>query len=117
MLEEGNVYTKPGVKKNWVMGHFIDPKTPFHQKDFSLKWTKSKRGDSREQIGTCEAETLDILVYGKHKIDFPNLHKSVTLEKEGDYVYVGRNIAHTWETLEDSLIVTLRWPSVPEKTE
>ena len=117
-LEFGNLYTKPEVKQHWVIGHFIDPSTPFYEKNFSLKWSKLKKGESRtEPAFTAEAKTFDILVYGKHRVNFPDLNKSVLLNKEGDYVYFAPGVAHTWESLEDSLIVSLRWPSAPEQTE
>lgn len=115
LLEYGNLYTKPEVKKSWVIGHFIDQRTPFHEKNFSLKWTKSKKGEKRGHAGINPAKTLDILVYGKHRVNLVESGESVLLEKEGDYIYVGPGIAHTWETLEDSLIVTLRWPSTAER--
>ena len=38
---------------------------------------------------------------------------STTLEKEGDYAVWGPGIGHSWQAEEDSIVITVRWPSIP----
>jgi quercetin dioxygenase-like cupin family protein len=35
------------------------------------------------------------------------------LEKEGDYAVWGPGIDHSWKAEEDSILITVRWPSIP----
>jgi hypothetical protein len=51
-----------------------------------------------------------LLVSGKFRLDLSV--GSVTLEKQGDYVVWGPGIDHSWQAEEDSVVVTVRWPSV-----
>ncbi len=37
----------------------------------------------------------------------------VTLARQGDYAVWGPGIDHSWEALADSVVITVRWPSVP----
>ena len=41
-----------------------------------------------------------------------NVYGSATLTREGDYAVWGPAIDHTWEALDDSVVVSVRWPSV-----
>jgi quercetin dioxygenase-like cupin family protein len=38
---------------------------------------------------------------------------SHTLSRRGDYVVWGPGIEHTWHAEEDSIMLTVRWPSAP----
>jgi hypothetical protein len=42
-----------------------------------------------------------------------NVGWSTTLEKEGDYVVWGPGIDHCWQAEKDSIVITVRWPSIP----
>ena len=37
----------------------------------------------------------------------------VKLEKEGDFVIFDKGVDHSWKVLEDSTILSVRWPSLP----
>ncbi|MET9017469.1 signal peptidase I, partial [Streptomyces olivaceoviridis] len=39
--------------------------------------------------------------------------RSVLLEEQGDYVVWGRGVDHSWFAEEESVVLTVRWPSVP----
>jgi quercetin dioxygenase-like cupin family protein len=39
--------------------------------------------------------------------------RSVLLEKQGDYVVWGKGVDHSWYAEEESVVLTVRWPSVP----
>jgi len=44
---------------------------------------------------------------------FGAMRETVVLEQQGQYVLHGPGIPHKSEALEDSIILTIRWPSVP----
>jgi quercetin dioxygenase-like cupin family protein len=55
--------------------------------------------------------TLVLLVSGRHRVDLST--GVVVLQRPGDYVVWGPGIDHTWQTEEDSVVITVRWPSLP----
>jgi quercetin dioxygenase-like cupin family protein len=52
------------------------------------------------------------LIYGEFKIIFPLENREVVLSEEGDYVFFDSGVPHTWKTNKDTLLLTLRWPSL-----
>ncbi len=110
----GNFDKEALSHKGWILGHFVSPTLPLHNRNFEMKWGKHKKGESKTSIGVNErASTLSILIYGKVLLKFPSQSRESLLEEEGDYVFWGPGIPHKWEVLEDSLVLTVRWPSVP----
>lgn len=45
------------------------------------------------------------------RLEFPR--GDVVLAEQGDYVVWGRGVDHSWEAEEESVVLTVRWPSVP----
>jgi quercetin dioxygenase-like cupin family protein len=39
---------------------------------------------------------------------------SVRLERQGDYAVWGPGIDRSWKAEDDSVVITVRWPSLPE---
>ena len=115
-MEQGNLYTKPNGQRGWVMGYFMPESSPYHNEDFELQWAELKKGTKREHTKPAHktAKTLSILGRGKHRITFTETGEEILLEKEGDYVYFDAATEHSWEALEDSLIISVRWPSEPD---
>lgn len=111
---QGNINNPDTTKKKWFIGHFMD-EGPLKTENFELKWGKHKKGE-KDTGGTeyKKAKTVGILIYGKFKFDFPSGNKTITLSKEGDYCFYDSGIAHNWEVLEDCLILSIRWPSLPK---
>lgn len=54
---------------------------------------------------------LLVLISGRFRMEFPG--RSVLLEEQGDYVVWGQGVDHSWTAEDDSVVLTLRWPSVP----
>jgi len=52
------------------------------------------------------------LIYGKLSIKFPEQDQDIVLEKEGDYIYNEGRLHHILNVFEDSLLITIRWPSL-----
>jgi hypothetical protein len=53
---------------------------------------------------------VSVLVSGRFRIDLPD--RSVVLAEPGDYI-VFRGVNHTWQAEEASVVVSVRWPSLP----
>ncbi|HIH26378.1 signal peptidase I [Candidatus Woesearchaeota archaeon] len=111
---KGNFNEGNEKHRGWIIGHFIDEKSPFHSKDFEIKWGRYKKGDSKISIGkNLKSETLTIMIHGRLKIIFPEYKKTFILDKEGDYLFFPKNISHSWVAEEDCMIIGIRWPSIP----
>jgi hypothetical protein len=96
----------------WLLGHFRDPADPRHSEAVEVKWGVHPRGDQRAAWVRGEERTaLLVLVRGCFRMDFPE--RSVTLSEPGDYVLWGPGVDHSWYAAEDSVEMTVRWPSVP----
>ncbi|MFT3729483.1 MAG: hypothetical protein QM759_16795 [Terricaulis sp.] len=55
--------------------------------------------------------TLNILIRGHFVLLFPD--REVPLRREGDYVIFGPDVAHSFRSEEESLVLTVRWASTP----
>lgn len=110
----GNFNKETKEHRGWGIGFFMNPDSPFKIKEFEVKWGRHKKGEFKKDIGVNKiAKTISILVYGKVIVNFPKQNRKVVLEKEGDYAFWGPNIVHSWKVEKDALVVTIRWPSMP----
>ncbi|WP_406463880.1 signal peptidase I [Streptomyces sp. NBC_01622] len=112
----GNIYVGNAGKdapldSGWLLGHFKDADDPRHTDAVEVKWGIHPRGDERlEWVRGDERTALLVLVSGRFRVEFPE--RSVLLEKQGDYVVWGPGVDHSWFAEEESVLVTVRWPSV-----
>jgi hypothetical protein len=112
----GNVYVGSAVadapaNRGWLLGHFMPTDDVRHSGHVEIKWGVHPVGDQRAEWVTGETRTaLIVLVSGCFRIEFP--HRSVTLRNQGDYV-VFDGVDHSWYAEAESVIVGVRWPSVP----
>jgi hypothetical protein len=99
--------------KGWFVGGSVDEKLGLrHTYDVELKWSNHKAGEERPDWVTNEVRTaVAILISGKYEVMFRD--QSVTLAKQGDFVMWGKGHDHKGRALEDSLLLTVRWPSIP----
>ena len=95
----------------WLLGHFM-PAGVRHSTDVEVKWGVHLAGDARAQWVTGERRTaLLVLVAGRFHMRFPD--RTVRLAEQGDYVVWGPGVDHSWWAEEESVVLTVRWPSVP----
>lgn len=112
-IQTGNLNEEGRSYRSWVIGHFRDQHSPLFNEQFEVRWAKHAKGERKDPPKYNEtAKTITVLVSGKFKVTFPGLSQEVVLENEGDYVFHDANVLHGSEALEDSFIITLRWPSV-----
>ena len=97
----------------WMLGHFMPAAAPeLITGDVEVQWANLPAGARRAEWGyNAQAHTLAMLVRGRFHLHFPE--RDVLLTGEGDYVLWEPGVPHFWEAEEDTLIVTVRWPSVP----
>jgi len=114
-LVTGNFDKERHAHRDWIFGHFMDQDSPFRNENFEIKWGKHKKGESFEakEVGpNDQCCTVAILVYGEERLTFSSVDREVLLENEGDYVFWQPNIPHIAVFREDTLVITIRWPSV-----
>lgn len=105
-----------GARGGWFVGHFLDASAgPAASQAVEVKWGTHKAGAVKAIEGVNRtATTLSILVSGRFRLDFPNHGCGVVLEKPGDYAIWDAGVSHRWRVIEDAVIVTVRWPSLPD---
>ena len=112
----GNAADDGQHTRGWILGHFIDSSEGIRStKDVEVKWAIHPAGEKRaEWTKDDHRTTMVLLVDG-------NFHISLTagqaqLTRQGDYAVWGPGIDHSWEAEEDSVVITVRWPSSTSAT-
>lgn len=109
--ETGNANDVGKDRRGWIVGHFVDdPPGIRTTEDVEIKWAHHPAGEERMSWVTDEYRTTIIfLVHGRFRIELPE--ENVLLKNEGDYLMWGAGTDHLWRAEEDSVVVTVRWPS------
>ncbi|MEV5409757.1 hypothetical protein AB0K60_13080 [Thermopolyspora sp. NPDC052614] len=72
----------------------------------------SARGERRLAWVTGEERSaLLALVGGRFRMEFRG--HDVVPERQGDYVVWGPGVDHSWTAEDNSVVMTVRWPSIP----
>jgi len=107
----GSAGKDAAMDRGWLLGHFKEQGDPRHSDAVEVKWGVHSRGEQRAQWVKGEMRTaLLVLITGRFRLEFPG--RSVVLERQGDYVVWGQGVDHSWFAEEDSVVITVRWPSV-----
>ena len=112
----GNAAADQIRDSGWFVGQFVPAELGLrHQNDVEIKWGVHPDGDKRPRpwahgIGT----TISVLVRGMLHVRFlvGERQETVTLAREGDYVIFGPDIVHSWEASGETIVLTVRFPSV-----
>ncbi|MFG2297363.1 signal peptidase I [Streptomyces sp. NPDC048603] len=108
----GRAAPDAALDHGWLLGHFKDPADPRHSADVEIKWGVHAKGDERAQWVRGEHRTaLQVLISGRFRLEFPG--RTVVLAEQGDYAVWSRGVDHSWYAEEDTVVLTVRWPSVP----
>lgn len=111
-MHVGNAGREAPLDRGWLLGHFKPESDPLHSSDVEIKWGTHSRGERRAAWATAEKRTaLLVLISGRFRLRFPS--GDVVLSDQGDYVLWGPGTDHSWEAEADTVVVTVRWPSVP----
>ncbi|GIE99597.1 signal peptidase I [Paractinoplanes rishiriensis] len=112
MIHVGNADVDAPKERGWLLGYFLPTEDPRHSPDVEIKWGRHPAGDRRARWVHGEHRTaLLILISGNFHMEFPE--RTVVLATPGDYVLWGAGDDHSWFAEEESLVMTVRWPSVP----
>lgn len=116
MITTGNalLHGRENSTSGWFLGHFIPQSEGLrHSRAVEIKWGVHGAGERKAGVGTNQTgSTLALLISGRFVLTFPG-RKDICLKNQGDYVVFGPGIAHGWVAIEDSLVITVRWPSIP----
>ena len=109
----GNAYLDGADHHGWFIGHFLEQVHELRSTHaVEVKWSAHQAKEEKRLWGVDEhATTLSVLVKGSVRITFPG--EECMLSHEGDYVIWSAGVPHRWVVTEDSLVLTMRWPSTP----
>lgn len=109
----GNVAVASKDTRGWFLGHFMPGEdNPLRSSELELKWWTHAKGETRSEWAPGNpVKTLNILLRGHFVLLFPD--REVALVNEGDFVLFGPGVAHSFRSEQESLVLTVRWPSRP----
>lgn len=109
----GNAVDASRETRGWFLGHFMPgADNPLRSSDVELKWYTHAKGETRTEWAPGNpVRTLNLLIRGQFALLFPD--REVVLAKEGDFVLFGPGVPHSFRCDEESLVLTVRWPSAP----
>ncbi|NBE83116.1 cupin domain-containing protein [Micromonospora rubida] len=109
----GNAGVDGPAEGGWLLGHFMPPGDPRHSTDVEVKWGVHPPGEARSRWATGERRTalLVLVSGGRFRVELPD--RTVLLAEPGDYVVWGRGVDHSWYAERESVLLTVRWPSLP----
>jgi hypothetical protein len=109
----GNVVGASKDTRGWFLGHFMSgDDNPLRTSALELKWYTHAKGETRNEWAPGNpVKTLNLLVRGHFVLLFPD--REIELVKEGDFVLFGPDVPHSFRSEQESLVLTIRWPSLP----
>ena len=112
----GNAASDQIRETGWFVGQFVPAELGLrHQTDVELKWGLHPSGERRvHPWAQGHGTTISILIYGTLRVEFQtgSTPQVVTMQRQGDYVAYGPKVVHTWEAIGETLVLTVRFPSV-----
>jgi mannose-6-phosphate isomerase-like protein (cupin superfamily) len=109
----GNVGSASKDTRGWFLGHFMTgDDNPLRTSELELKWFTHAKGETRAEWAPGNpVKTLNILIRGHFVLLFPD--REIALVGEGDYVLFGPGVPHSFRSEQESLVLSVRWPSLP----
>jgi hypothetical protein len=106
-------------KEGWFVGQFVASSSGLvRQSAVEIKWAQHAKGERRPRFAQWpNATTISILVNGSFvvRLKLPDEIREIALATPGDYVAFGPGVEHSWEALEDCLVITVRFPSLERR--
>jgi quercetin dioxygenase-like cupin family protein len=111
----GNARAEGGERRGWFVGHFLPAGDLRATEAVEVKWGIHPAGEARAGwVQESTATSLSILLRGRFRLRFPD--REVLLASEGDYALWAPDVPHHWQAEEDSVVLTVRWPSRPSRS-
>lgn len=110
----GNAANDGADTRGWIVGHFIDAAEGVRSTDsVEIKWAHHPAGEQRsEWTSDDQRTTVVMLIDGSFRVNLTG--GDAVLVNQGDYVMWGPGIDHAWAALADSIVLTVRWPSLSQ---
>jgi hypothetical protein len=112
----GNATADQVRSSGWFIGQFVPPELGLRsQTEVELKWGVHPDGDRRPSPwANRNGTTISVLIEGVLRVTFhvDGTQKEVTLKTKGDYVVFGPEVVHSWEAIGDTIVLSVRFPSV-----
>jgi len=112
----GNAALDQVRETGWFIGQFVPPELGLrHQTDLEMKWGMHPDGDKRVRPWAHgRATTISVLIRGKLIVSFHATDgaQTATLATEGDYLVYRPDVVHSWEAVGETLVLSIRFPSV-----
>jgi len=108
----GNAADDSDERRGWFIGHFMHDGSVQQSREVEVKWGRHPAGEQRDSWHGEEARTtVLLLIEGRFRIDLSVA--THVLARPGDYAMWGPGIGHSWQAEADSIVLTIRWPSIP----
>jgi hypothetical protein len=115
----GNAANDQVRDSGWFVGQFVPHELGLrHQTDVEIKWALHPDGDKRPQpAADGNATTISVLIRGTFLLSFytGETPRIVKLAREGDYVVFGPDMVHSWEAIGETLVLSIRFPSIERR--
>jgi len=112
----GNAAVDQVRNTGWFLGQFVPVELGLrHQHDVELKWGIHLDGEKRSHPwANGNGTTISVLIRGNLQVAFHvgSTAQVVMLQKEGDYIIFGPDVVHSWEAIGDTVVLSVRFPSV-----
>ncbi len=110
----GNAEADGADHRGWIVGHFLGENDGIRStNDVEIKWGIHPAGEQRDAWQETEHRTtVVLLISGRFRINLSL--DSFLLHRPGDYAVWGPGIGHSWSAEQDSIVLTIRWPSISQ---
>ena len=112
----GNAKADQVSGSGWFIGQFVPAELGLRrQTAVELKWGIHPDGEKRAQPWANQnGTTVSVLIEGSLKLTFhiDDSQHEVILRTKGDYVIFGPEVVHSWEAIGDTIVLSVRFPSV-----
>jgi len=103
-------------RRGWFVGQFFAHELGLqHQRALEIKWGRHSRGEQRARFAYSKVSTtISILVSGSFvvRLRVGGETHEVFMGTPGDFAIYGPGIPHSWEALEECLVISVRFPSI-----
>jgi hypothetical protein len=103
-------------KRGWFIGQFFPPEAGLRsQSMIEVKWGQHQKGTCRASFAESRfGGTISVLISGRFllRLMVDGAMREILLTDPGDYATFGAGVPHWWQALEDSVVISVRFPSI-----
>jgi hypothetical protein len=103
-------------RRGWFIGQFVARELGLrHQRALEIKWGWHPKGEQRARFAYSRVSTtVSLLVSGSFVVRLRIGGKTyeMSMSIPGDFIVFGPGVPHSWEALEECLVISIRFPSI-----